>query len=202
MRATIVVPTIRAESPTLETLAGFDLPDVEVIEQRDRRSLNHARNAGVRDASSDRILILDDDLTFDKEWLHNRLEQASRSAAERTVWGAKGTGILTQVDWTGTGFRPILGRVLVFDREAWRVAGGFPGGLHHGGDTVFVLRAAQAGWRIHQLPHEFRHHDDVDEYSTVENARWLWTLFRYAPQLIGPRLPGIFRASIRGGVGD
>lgn len=199
MRASIVVPTIRSESPTLETLAVFNLPDVEVIEQRDPRSLNHARNAGVREAASDHVLVLDDDLSFDRAWLEDRLDESSRSATERAIWGAAGTGILTEVDWHGTGFRPVLGRVLVFDRAAWQAAGGFPDGLHHGGDTVFAMRAARAGWEVRQLDHRFRHHDEADEYSTFENAMWLWTLLRHAPRLVGPRIPGIVGASLREG---
>lgn len=196
MRASIVVPTIRDESSTLDTLSEFDLSGVEVIEQRDQRSLNHARNAGVRDAKSSHVLILDDDLSFDEAWLRARIDDATRSAAERTIWGARGTGILTEVGWTGTRFRPILGRVLVFDREAWHETGGFPDGLHHGGDTVFAMRAARAGWAVEQLDHDFEHHDEPDEYSTIENASWLWTLFRHSPRLVGPRLPAIVRASL------
>ena len=197
MRATVVVPTIRETSPTLDCLSELSMPDVEIAEQRDPRSLNHARNAGVAEASSDHIVILDDDLSFTGEWLEARIEQAERSAASRTIWGARGTGILDRLDWSGTGFTPILGRVMVFDRAVWRAVGGFPAELHHGGDTVFALRAARAGWTVEPLAHDFEHHDTVDEYSLADNARWLWTLARHEPRLLVPRLPTIAIAAAR-----
>ena len=197
MQATIIVPTIRESSPTLDQLDEFSLPNVEVIEQRDPRSLNHARNEGVREATSDNIIVLDDDLTFTESWLRKRITDARRSRRDHVVHGARGTGILDEVDWTDTKFRPILGRVMVFDRAAWRDADGFPDGLHHGGDTVFALRAARAGWTVQPLPHDFDHHDTADEYSFGENLQWLWTLTRAAPILVVPRIPKIALASLR-----
>lgn len=191
MRATIIVPTVRKSSPTLDCLEEFSLEDVEIVEQRDPRSLNHARNEGVKAATSENILVLDDDLTFTEAWLSQRITDAERSKDRRTIWGARGTGILDDMNWSDANFTPILGRVMVFNQAAWRESGGFPSRRHHGGDTVFALRAAQAGWTVEALPHEFEHHDTVDEYSFGENLRWLWTLTRTAPGLLVPRLPKI-----------
>lgn len=186
MTVSVVVPSAREHVLTVESIP--DREDVEVQIRRDD-GLNHARNEGVRAATHDAIVILDDDLVFDPEWF----DELCRKVHDRpdTLWTALGTGILPTVSWP-EGFTPGMGRVMGFRRQLWDDAGGFPVPCSHGGDTDFMLSAFEAGYDVRPLAHEWEHRDDeIDTYDLLDNVRWLWFLLKRHPKLVGPRLPSL-----------
>ena len=188
----VVIPSNRERVLTTDSVP--DRPDVEVQVRRDE-GLNRARNAGVANASHDVVLILDDDLVFEGVWFERVID---RIAAEpRTVVTVRGTGILPQVSWPD-GFTPGMGRVMGFRKDVWRDAGGFPVPCSHGGDTDFLMSAFEAGYTVVGIEHEFEHRDDdEDHYNFLDNIRWLATLMRRHPRLVGPRLPAILVEKLR-----
>jgi glycosyltransferase involved in cell wall biosynthesis len=182
----VVVPTARESTPTLDAVADDGGVDLHV--RRDE-GLNRARNAGVREATHDAVVLLDDDLAFSQEWFDD-LARRVRANGD-TVYTARGTGILPEVDWPD-GFTPGMGRVMGFQRATWQAAGGFPAPCAHGGDTDFLLSAHESGRDVVGIDHDWEHRDDeVDQYSLRDNLRWLWFLLRRHPRLVAPRLPAL-----------
>lgn len=180
----VVIPSNRQDVLTIESIPD-DFEDVQV--RRDR-GLNRARNAGVKDAVHERVVVADDDLVFDGDWFRELVQGAS---VNTTVYAAEGTGILPTVEWPDR-FEPGIGRLMIFSKTAWRAAGSFPEPCSHGGDTDFLMSAYEQGYRVEAISHEWEHHDDdIDDYLLRDNLTWLWFLFRRHPRLVGPRLPAL-----------
>lgn len=188
----VVVPTARDSSSTLDALPEHDGIDLQV--RRDE-GLNRARNAGVQAAKHNAVVLLDDDLVFSREWFDALVRRVR--ASPNAVYTARGTGILPEVRWPD-GFTPGMGRVMGFHRATWRAAGGFPVPCAHGGDTDFLMSAYERGRTIVGINHEWEHRDDeVDRYGLTDNLRWLLFLLRRHPQLVAPRLPALLGAKLR-----
>lgn len=188
----VVVPTARESTPTLDSVPADDGVDLNI--RRDE-GLNRARNAGVRAAEHDAVLLLDDDLVFSEEWFDDLARRVR--AAPSTVFTARGTGILPMVEWP-EGFTPGMGRVMGFHRDTWHAAGGFPVPCAHGGDTDFLMSVYETGRSVVALAHDWDHRDDeVDTYDLLDNLQWLTFLLRRHPRLIAPRLPALLVTKVR-----
>ena len=192
MGLSVVVPSNRDRILTTESIPDHE--DIEVLVRRDP-GLNRARNAGVEAARHEAILILDDDLVFETDWLLDR--KATLENDDDSVYTALGTGILPRLSWPD-GFTPGMGRVMGFHRRIWAEAGGFPEPCSHGGDTDFLMSAFEAGHHVVPLDHDWEHRDDdVDRYGLRDNLSWLWFLCRRHPKLVGPRLPELLLTKVR-----
>ncbi|PSQ39141.1 hypothetical protein BRD13_04220 [Halobacteriales archaeon SW_5_70_135] len=192
----VVVPTARESTPTLDAV-----PDDDGVDLRVRRDegLNRARNAGVREAAHDAVLLLDDDLVFSGAWFDGLTRRVR--ANPDTVYTAQGAGILPEVDWPD-GFTPGMGRVMGFHRATWRAVDGFPVPCAHGGDTDFLMSAHESGRDVVGIDHDWEHRDDdVDRYGLTDNLRWLWFLLWRHPRLVAPRLPALLATKVGVGVG-
>lgn len=166
---TLVIPTNRERNFT-----GQTAPDWLDVVIADDEGLNVARNAGVRRADTDWVLIADDDVTFP-----TRLVTALLDAAH------PGHLIGLEDYWP---MEYILGRFMLFHRSLWRAVGGFDSSRPHGGDTDFAIRCEKAGARVVRLPrHLVPHHDSASDFSTPRHAEWLWYLTRRHPRTVAPK---------------
>lgn len=166
----VVVPTIRDEITTLDTV-----PDEADVQVRRDEGLNVARNAGVRSATNDWIVIADDDIEFPAETVGDTVERID----ERTLAGLADFAPL----------RWVIGRLMIFHRDLWAVVGGFDESRHHGGDTDFAIRVEKRGGTVVRLDRDAVPHYDVDTghaMSTREHAEWLAYLTRRHPLRFGP----------------
>jgi len=150
---TVVIPTIKDEVRTLDSI-----PDhVPVLIEREG-SLNEARNRGVRNAETEIVAIMDDDIAFPEETLENLAEQASPD----TLIGIE--------DWD---FDLIAGRVMVFYKDLWYDVGGFDERLgSHMGDTEFALKVTKNGYSVEQLPRELFDHKEHKRSITRWDRVW------------------------------
>ncbi|WP_251328598.1 glycosyltransferase family 2 protein [Haloplanus pelagicus] len=166
----MIVPTIREDNVTFDTIPS----EAERIIRRDE-GLNVARNAGVRSATNDWIVIADDDIEFPTETVAETLDRLD--------------------DWTLAGLRDfeplrwVIGRLLIFHRNLWERVGGFDESRHHGGDTDFAIRVEKAGGRIYHLDRDAVPHHDVDtgeSMAPLAHLEWLLYLTRRHPRRFGP----------------
>lgn len=167
---TVVVPTIREEIQTLDTIPS----DAEVLVRRDE-GLNIARNAGVESASNDWIVIADDDIDFPSEMVARTVQQMD----EQTL---AGLADFPPLKWT-------IGRLMIFHRDLWRTVGGFDESRHHGGDTDFAIRVEKSGGTVMQLDREAVPHYDEDTGDSMSEGghlEWLVYLTRRHPIVFGP----------------
>lgn len=150
---TVIIPTIKEDIRTLDSIPD----DVTVAIEREG-SLNAARNRGVRQAETDIVIIMDDDIAFAEETLKELTERVHPD----TLVGIK--------DWD---FDLIAGRVMVFYKDLWEDIGGFDERLgSHMGDTEFALKAKQAGYRIEQIPREQFNHEEHERSITMWDRTW------------------------------
>lgn len=189
MEVSVVVPTKRRE----DALSTESIPDaVDEVVVATEPGPSRARNAGIERARNDVIILLDDDLRFDSSWFEAFVEDVT--ANPQRVYAARGDGLLTTVSWP-TGFEPGMTRVMGFHRKVWSDVGGFrqPEYIEddpdYGSDTDFLMSAYERGYTVEAIDHEWTHEDQVDNYSTAQNAQWLFWLFVNHPKLIAPRLP-------------
>jgi GT2 family glycosyltransferase len=69
-------------------------PDIEVIENTERRGLAGARNSGIAHSASDIVAFLDDDAAAEPDWL----EELVRPYLDPAI---RGTGGVARADWLG-----------------------------------------------------------------------------------------------------
>ena len=166
----VVIPSIKDDVLTLESVPE----DVPVSVEREG-SLNEARNRGVRNADTDIVAILDDDIAFSEE-----LFDALVDAVDEDV-------LLGVADWE---FGLVAGRVMIFHKSLWRDVGGFDERLRsHNGDTDFSLRAHDAGYSIKSVPRDLFYHEDHERSITTWDRAWRLAYLcgkhpRYAPYLL------------------
>jgi GT2 family glycosyltransferase len=166
----VVVPTIREENVTPATVPS----DAEIIVRRDE-GLNVARNAGVRAASNEWIVIADDDIEFPAATVAETIDRIDASTLA-------GLADFEPLRW-------VIGRLLIFHRDLWRRVGGFDETRHHGGDTDFAIRVEKAGGRILRLDRDAVPHHDVDTGESmgwIGHLEWLTYLTRRHPRQFGP----------------
>ena len=148
----LVVVDNGSTDATAEIVRPWVGPQVRVVSEP-RRGLNRARNAGVRAARCEAVLLCDADDEVQPGWL---AAMAAGLASADLVGGA-----IEAVDETGaptvvavpSADRPVLwdlaapwGCSCGFRREAWVAVGGFDESLAMGGEeTDFFLRAQLAG---------------------------------------------------------
>lgn len=170
----VVIPSIKDDVLTLESVPE----DVPVSVEREG-SLNEARNRGVRNADTDIVAILDDDIAFSEE-----LFEALVEAVDDNV-------LLGVADWE---FGLVAGRVMIFHKSLWKDIGGFDERLRsHNGDTDFALRAHDAGYSIETVPRGLFHHEDHERSITTWDRAWRLAYLcgkhvRYAPYLLSSTL--------------
>jgi GT2 family glycosyltransferase len=166
----VVVPTISEDVHTLSSIPE----DVTVHVRRDP-TLNEARNRGVEAATTDRIVIMDDDISFPEEIFWKLVEGIER---EKLI------GI---EDWD---FGLVAGRVMAFHRADWQAVGGFDERLgSHMGDTDFALKYEARGYEIERLPRSTFEHVDHERSITTWDRLWRSVYLlgkhpRAAPRLI------------------
>ncbi|WP_226038877.1 glycosyltransferase [Natrinema sp. DC36] len=148
--------------------------DVPVTVER-KGSLNEARNRGVRNADTDIVAILDDDIAFSEELFDALVESVDEDV------------LLGVADWE---FGLVAGRVMIFYKSLWRDVGGFDERLRsHNGDTDFSLRAHDAGYSVKTVPRDLFCHKDHERSITTWDRAWRLAYLsrkhvRYAPYIL------------------
>lgn len=166
----VVIPSIKDDVLTLESVPE----DVPVSVEREG-SLNEARNRGVRNADTDIVAILDDDIAFSEELFYALVDEVDEDV------------LLGVADWE---FGLVAGRVMIFHKSLWRDVGGFDERLRsHNGDTDFSLRAHDARYTIETVPRDLFHHEDHERSITTWDRAWRLAYLcgkhmRYAPYLL------------------
>lgn len=147
---------------------------MEVVVRRDE-GLNVARNAGVRKAENDWIVIADDDIDFPAKTVRETIAEMD----EKTL---AGLADFPPLRW-------IIGRLMIFHVSLWESVGGFDESRHHGGDTDFAIRVEKAGGRVIQLDRDAVPHYDTDtghSMSLAGHLEWTFYLLRRHPRRFGP----------------
>lgn len=156
---TVVIPTARDELITPDTVPA----SAELIIRRDD-GLNVARNAGVREATNDWVVIADDDIEFPADLVSDTIDVIDR----QTLAGLEDFPPL----------RWVIGRLLIFHRDLWETVGGFDERRHHGGDTDFAIRVEKHGGTIRRLDRlAIPHHDEDTGLSMPATAHLEWVLY-------------------------
>lgn len=166
---TVVIPTIKDEILTLDSVPD----DVPVLIEREG-SLNEARNRGVRNAETDIVAIMDDDIVFTAETLENLIDRVSPDT------------LVGMVDWD---FDLIAGRVMMFHKDLWRQVGGFDERLgSHMGDTEFALKVETHGYQIAQVPQDWFEHREHERSITRWDRVWRTLYIAVKYPTVSPRL--------------
>lgn len=166
----VVIPTARQEVITTGTVPS----ESEVVVRRDD-GINVARNAGVEAAKNDWIVIADDDIEFPTDTVARMIPQMD----DRTL---AGLADFPPLRW-------VIGRLMIFHRDLWQLAGGFDESRPHGGDTDFAIRVEKAGGTVVRLDREDVPHydeDTGDSMSSAEHLEWIGYLTRRHPVVFGP----------------
>lgn len=149
----VVIPSIKEEVLTLESVP--DEVETQVVR---RGTLNEARNRGVQRAEHDRIMILDDDISFTNEFFWGLADRVEREI------------LIGHPDWD---YGLVAGRVMAFHRDDWRRLGGFDERLKsHMGDTEFALKFVHAGYEVEQVDSAEINHIPHERSVTTWNRVW------------------------------
>lgn len=166
----VVIPSIKNKVLTLESIpSGIDTRVVR------KGSLNEARNRGILQANHDRILVLDDDLSFSERTFRSMIDSI------------KPKKLIGYPDWD---YGWIAGRVMGFHRADWVEVGGFDELLRsHMGDTEFALKFLSQGKTIEQISTDQIQHEPHERSVTTTDRMWRLCYLclkypRYAPQLL------------------
>lgn len=169
-KVTVVVPSIKQNARTLRSIPE----EVPVLVEREG-SLNEARNRGVGRATTDVVVVMDDDIAFPAELFWSLVDDVD----EETFVGV--------TDWE---FGLVAGRVMAFHKDTWRAVGGFDERLgSHNADTDFSIKVHDAGYNIVRYPRELFDHAEHDRSVTTWDRAWRLGYLcakhpRYAPYLI------------------
>lgn len=167
---TVVVPSNRE---TLHTPAG--VPDeMEVMIRRDD-GINTARNAGVRAAKHQWVVLTDDDIDFPRDMVESTLREMRKE-------DLAGLHDFEPLRW-------VIGRLMIFHKDLWEAVGGFDESREHGGDTDFAIRAEKLGGRILRLNRESVRHYDVDTGDGMRlfgHVKWTLRLLLEHPLVFSP----------------
>lgn len=166
----VVIPSIKEDVLTLESI-----PDGVSVSVEREGSLNEARNRGVRNADTDLVAILDDDIAFSEELFYALVNEVDRE----TFVGV--------ADWE---FGLIAGRVMIFHKDLWKEVGGFDERLRsHNGDTEFSLKVHDAGYDLIRVPRDLFYHEEHERSITPWDRAWRIAYLcgkhpKYAPHLL------------------
>lgn len=149
----VVIPSIKSEILTRESVP--DGVETHVVREG---SLNEARNEGVLRAENDRILVLDDDITFEESFFWDLVDRIE-------------PGVLVgHPDWD---YGLVAGRVMAFHRDDWTELGGFDERLgSHMGDTEFALKYVTNGRRVEQIDDAEVEHEPHERSVTTWDRVW------------------------------
>lgn len=170
VNVSVVIPSIKEEILTLDSVPD----DVPVAVEREG-SLNEARNRGIRNAETDIVAILDDDIAFSEELFYALVDRVD----EETFVGV--------TDWE---FGLVAGRVMLFHRDLWREVSGFDERLRsHNGDTEFSIKIHDAGYNIVRVPRELFYHEEHERSISTWDRAWRLAYLcgkhpKYAPHLL------------------
>jgi glycosyltransferase involved in cell wall biosynthesis len=169
---TVVIPTISED-----VLTRRSIPDnINIIIARDG-TLNEARNAGINEAETKKIMLMDDDVQFSEDFFWDIVD---RIAPDKLVGMA---------DWN---YDLVAGRLMGFRKSTWAEVGGFDERLRsHMGDTDFAIACAKRGYEIERIPQSEIHHEGppgaIERTGAWDHAwRGLYLAAkhpRYAPRL-------------------
>jgi glucosyl-dolichyl phosphate glucuronosyltransferase len=153
-------------NPSLaETLGGRLPPRVRLLETQ-LGGLSHARNAGLREARSDIVAFVDDDVTVKGAWLSSLMEAFETDGDVLGVggpieprWGAERRWLCDELLWvvgcTYGGHRqdagPIrnpIGANMAFRRDQLRALGGFAAGFGKRGKTLGTCEETELSLRL------------------------------------------------------
>lgn len=165
----IVIPSANEHVRTTDSV-----PDGVPYSVEREGTLNEARNRGVRQAETDLVAIMDDDISFPE----GTLDELAHRARPDTLLGI--------ADWD---YGWVAGRVMVFHRDLWEDVGGFDERLRsHMADTEFALSALRNGCDLERIPREVFYHDPHDRSIGAWDHAWRGLYLaakhpRFAPRL-------------------
>jgi len=166
---TVVIPSAKDDVRTLDSI-----PDNVPVSVEREGTLNEARNRGVRNADTEVVAIMDDDISFPA----GTLDELAGRASPGTLLGL--------ADWD---YGWIAGRVMVFHTSLWRDVGGFDERLRsHMADTEFAISTLRRGYELERIPREVFHHEpharSIGTWDHVWRGLYLAGKHpRYAPRL-------------------
>ena len=172
-----VIPTKRDKVLTLSSIpTGYQ---VHVIRQG--RNAGEARNIGIRRARARIIILCDDDLAFDEQFLNKVIT----STLEDEITGLEGYYPFER--W-------LITRFMVFHKSVWQKLGFFEERRNQGyygdfgTDTDFCLRAEKMGINIKKLSQDSVYHYEHDrKISMRQKISWLLFLWkRHAAKVTVP----------------
>jgi hypothetical protein len=171
---TVVIPTISDTVLTEQSIPD----DVDIITVREG-TLNEARNAGVDTATTEKIVLLDDDVEFSEQFFWDVVDRIN----PQTVVGME--------DWN---YDLIAGRLMGFNKSTWVAVGGFDERLRsHMGDTDFAIACHKRGYDLDRIPQSAIHHEGPPGaiertnawdhawrgcYLAAKHPTYVWRLFR------------------------
>jgi glycosyltransferase involved in cell wall biosynthesis len=215
LRGEIILVDNNSSDGTRDTIESF-LPAAPMTARyvfEPRQGLSHARNTGVDVAKGDVVVFSDDDVLFDRRWLHEILA----AFADQDV-AAVGGKILPKwpgppPDWLGPelhGFLALLdhgdapvemkepalwGANLAFRRDVFRTMrfhaalGRIGDKLYNGEDSDLLLKLIAQGERVVYWPRAIVHHNIPEQRLTKAYFRkWHWDAGSMAAQRMPRRI--------------
>lgn len=180
---------------TLLERARQAFPDVQVVANEEDRGLSGGRNSGVRAATGDILVFLDDDAWAEPDWLERLLAPYEDPAVigtggaavpdwpdDRPGWFPPEFDWVVGCSYTGLPEQPAsvrnpIGANMSFRREAFPLAGGFDSSVGRLGtlplgceETVFSIRVRQRrpDATVIYVPDAVVHHTVTDDRTTVK----------------------------------
>lgn len=149
----VVIPSIKDQVLTVQSVP-------EGVETNVIREGNvcEACNIGVERATHDRILRLDDDISFSESFFWELVDRIEHDT------------LLGYPDWD---YGLVAGRVNAFHRDDWERFGGFDEFLgSHMGDTEFALKFVHQGTGVDQIDPSEITHEPHERSVTTWDRTW------------------------------
>jgi GT2 family glycosyltransferase len=183
-------------NPALAEVLAASLPGSVRLLETERRGLSAARNAGIREASSDVIAFVDDDVTVEPEWLSALMDPFERcddvlgvGGAAVPRWGAERRWLRDELLWvvgcTYRGHRedpgPIrnpIGCNMALRRRELVALGGFATGFGKRGNALETADETELSLRLEGVhgPGRVRYAPDARVRHFVPGSRISWRL--------------------------
>lgn len=166
----VVVADNGSTDGTATVAANFlDRLNLRIVDAGARQGSNFARNAGVRVAQADRILVCDADDEVDPQWVScmrrafddghelvaGAIDYKLLNTPQVCAWrGANSAGVTTVLGFLPAGHGANLG----FSRRLYDTIGGFDDEFTYGDDVEFCWRAQLAHFKMHEVPEAVVHY--------------------------------------------
>lgn len=148
----VVIPTINENILTKKSIPT----GVPVIVVREG-TLNEARNIGVEKANTEKILILDDDVSFTEDFFWEVVDEIRDGR------------LVGMADWN---YGLTAGRLMGFTKATWNDVGGFDEQLRsHMGDTDFAIKFHKRDYEIKKIPQKQIKHEGPPG-ALERTSRW------------------------------